>query len=94
MNKRHALFVIATALGLGSCERAWPILESCDYDKIAEKAIKAKYPWFQPRGPLVSAQYQDVVIAFYAPNEVKPGGTAHVTIGVRNCKVKEVWLTQ
>ncbi len=68
--------------------------DSCDYDEIAVSAIQERYPWFVPPGKLASAQYQDVVIAFYPLPDVMPGGTAHATVGVRDCKVNEVWITQ
>ena len=104
MSKRHAFFAIVAAIGLSGCGGAWqshddqapwPMLrDTCDYDQVAVAAIKERYPWFVPPGKLASAQYRDVIIAFYPLPEVMPGGTAHATISVRNCKVQEVWITQ
>lgn len=105
MSKRHVLIATVAAIGLSGCvgawpkpqgsDRAWPMLQdSCDYDEIAVSAIQERYPWFVPPGKLASAQYQDVVIAFYPLPDVMPGGTAHATVGVRDCKVNEVWITQ
>lgn len=68
--------------------------DTCDYDQIAAAAIKKRYPWFVPPGKLASAQYQDVIIAFYPLPDVMPGGTAHAAVGVQDCKVIEVWITQ
>lgn len=105
MSRRHVLIATVAAVGLSGCveawqkpkssESGWPVLlDTCDYDAIAATAIKERYPWFSPPGKLASAQYQDVMIAFYPPTDVMPGGTAHATVGVRDCRVKEVWITQ
>ena len=101
---RHALVVTFAAIGVAGCAEAWqspdvqtpwPLpRDACDYDQIAVAAIAERYPWFVPPGELASAQYQDVIIAFYPLPHVMPGGTAHATIGVRDCKVQKVWITQ
>ena len=39
-------------------------------------------------------QYEDVVIAFYPLSRSMPGGTAHAIVGVKDCSVREVYLTQ
>lgn len=90
------VFVVAlSALFVSACASAWPVPDgSCDYEQIAEDAIKARYPGFVAERDLAMTQYEDVVIAFYPLSRSMPGGTAHAIVGVKDCSVREVYLTQ